>query len=185
MAQPDGVTRKSLKAAAQKVMAQVAFANRWMLGTGGALPCPRTGMPRHAPNALCHHAPTPKPVQCRPPRPFAYSPPPRPCHHKPRCSSSPPTQRCALAPPHTNSFTTLRDRMGGNIIKPSELINISLLGEGAFASVFKAYYTPSDPPGAARQVVAVKRLKPTVFEDPTDFDLFCKEVALMRKLKHK
>lgn len=40
-------------------------------------------------------------------------------------------------------------------------------------------------PGADPKLVAVKRLKPELFDDPAQHDMFIKEVALMRKLKHK
>ncbi len=60
---------------------------------------------------------------------------------------------------------------------------IARLGEGAFAVVEKAWYTP--PGGGTKYVVAVKRLKPQMFENDEEFAMFVAEVALMRKLSHR
>eukprot|EP00798_Chlamydomonas_sp_ICE-L_P031247 gene31247-6391_t len=54
-------------------------------------------------------------------------------------------------------------------------------GEGAFATVEKCMYTPQT--GEAK-VVAVKKLKPGVIQNPTCVQRFYDEVRLLRKLDH-
>ncbi|WIA16106.1 hypothetical protein OEZ85_012827 [Tetradesmus obliquus] len=68
------------------------------------------------------------------------------------------------------------------VIDPSCLTSIKVLGEGAFAKVELAWYQP--PGSASRVQVAVKRLKPELY-NAADLQLFAKEVALMRKLSHR
>eukprot|EP00883_Tetradesmus_obliquus_P000915 jgi/Sobl393_1/10984/SZX65083.1 len=81
------------------------------------------------------------------------------------------------------SFKTLRDMCGQEaVIDPSCLTSIKVLGEGAFAKVELAWYQP--PGSASRVQVAVKRLKPELY-NAADLQLFAKEVALMRKLSHR
>ncbi|KAF8055751.1 splA [Scenedesmus sp. PABB004] len=78
---------------------------------------------------------------------------------------------------------TLRDMGSTEFIDPDTLETVKTLGEGAFATVEQAWYTP--PGGGTRFLVAVKRLKRELFENPSELTLFRKEVSLMRKLRHR
>lgn len=79
-------------------------------------------------------------------------------------------------------FKTLRDMSGENTIDAGQLRSTKVLGMGAFATVEKAVFTPTE--GAAYEV-AVKRLKPEVITSIVDVDSFKTEIALLRKLQHK
>eukprot|EP00775_Hariotina_reticulata_P005978 gene5978-6217_t len=81
------------------------------------------------------------------------------------------------------AFDTLRDMSNDTHIDPSRLETIAVLGEGAYAKVEKAWYTP--PGGGERYMVAVKRLKKELFKNLDDLKLFEKEVDLVRKLRHR
>ncbi|KAG2482383.1 hypothetical protein HYH03_018679 [Edaphochlamys debaryana] len=108
----------------------------------------------------------------------------------------------------SKGFNTLRD-MGNsdNVIQTSELKTVRRLGEGAFAVVEEAIYTPEEPlapsntattanglskygadapagPPAGR-VVAVKRLKPEIVNHQGDLESFMNEVSVQRKLANK
>lgn len=83
----------------------------------------------------------------------------------------------------SRAFLTLRSMSGEIYIEPSQLQRVKKLGAGAFATVDKCWYTPAD--GGQKCLVAVKRLRPELFKEPAQFELFCKEVALMRKLRHR
>ncbi|KAI8476817.1 MAG: kinase-like domain-containing protein [Monoraphidium minutum] len=85
----------------------------------------------------------------------------------------------------SSAFKTLRDRDGGGEIPEAALKSVGLLGEGAFARVESAWYTPEGSPPSARYLVAVKHLKPELFSSPADLKLFRQEVGLMRKLQYR
>ncbi|KXZ49131.1 hypothetical protein GPECTOR_23g6 [Gonium pectorale] len=85
--------------------------------------------------------------------------------------------------------------MGGvGDIKGSDLKPLRKLGEGAFAVVEEAVYTPpswegqdrtpSGKPIAPRRV-AVKRLKPAIIDHEGDLESFINEIALLRKLANR
>jgi serine/threonine protein kinase len=85
----------------------------------------------------------------------------------------------------SSQFKTLRDQFGVNEIMMSELKTLKVIGEGAFATVEKCLYTPSEWGGQQTKIVAVKKLKPEIVSNEPDLKSFMDEVALMRKLKHK
>lgn len=63
----------------------------------------------------------------------------------------------------------------------SSLQVVEKLGEGGFAVVEKAWYTP---PSGDKKLVALKRLRPELYKRPNHFAMFAKEIALARKLRH-
>uniref|UniRef100_A0A7S3VQU5 Protein kinase domain-containing protein n=1 Tax=Dunaliella tertiolecta TaxID=3047 RepID=A0A7S3VQU5_DUNTE len=93
----------------------------------------------------------------------------------------------------SRGFKTLRDQYAENTILPDELQPIKSLGEGAFAKVELCQYCPQKhrSPGSQDskppcRIVAVKSLKPgAIGSSPDELNALLKEVALMRKLKHK
>jgi hypothetical protein len=84
-------------------------------------------------------------------------------------------------------FQTLRDLIGGDsYIDPARLKLGRALGEGAFAKVQLAELLPADgSSGGKPRQVAVKALRQELLQDPEQVQLFGKEVALLRKLRHR
>lgn len=80
----------------------------------------------------------------------------------------------------SEGFVTLRDRVGDAFIDQTQLAVVKRLGEGAFATVDLAELTTR-----AKQLVAVKTIKPELLADETELANFIGEVKLFRKLKHK
>ncbi|GAX74900.1 hypothetical protein CEUSTIGMA_g2346.t1 [Chlamydomonas eustigma] len=78
----------------------------------------------------------------------------------------------------SRQFRTLRDREDVEI-RRRDLQQIGMLGQGAFAFVEKCIYLPQ------KRVVAVKRLRPDVMKNSEDLKDLMKEIALIRKLRHK
>ncbi|KIZ04397.1 Dual specificity protein kinase shkE [Monoraphidium neglectum] len=83
----------------------------------------------------------------------------------------------------SQAFHTLRDRAADARIDPARLKPIKTLGEGAFAWVESSWYSP--PGGGKPFKVAVKHLKPELYGDEIELELFETEVELMRKLQHR
>lgn len=79
------------------------------------------------------------------------------------------------------SFRTLRDMCGKAYISPSQLETVESLGKGAFAVVERCMYTSMDN---VVSPVAVKRLKPAVFQTKRELECFLKEADLLRRLRH-
>lgn len=79
-------------------------------------------------------------------------------------------------------MSTLRDMAGDAYIASENLSTVKKLGEGAFAVVDKCIYTAEG--GGWEGPVAVKRLKPSVFENETDLQSFLNETKLLRKMRH-
>lgn len=78
-------------------------------------------------------------------------------------------------------ISTLRNMVGDAFIPPEELKTVKKLGEGAYAVVDQCIYTSKN--GSAGPV-AVKRLKPSVFENQADLQSFLNEAKLLRKMRH-
>lgn len=74
-------------------------------------------------------------------------------------------------------FRTLRDQFGVNEIDISELKTLQVIGEGAFATVEKCLYTPSEWGGQQTKIVAVKKLKPDIVSNEPDLLSFMSEVG--------
>ncbi|GMH35820.1 hypothetical protein BSKO_03688 [Bryopsis sp. KO-2023] len=79
------------------------------------------------------------------------------------------------------SFRTLRDMCGKAYISPGQLETVGSLGKGAFAVVEQCMYTSLDN---IVSPVAVKRLKPSVFQTKRELECFLKEADLLRRLRH-
>lgn len=83
----------------------------------------------------------------------------------------------------STSLKTLRNMCGDDAayIPPERLIRVKLIGGGAFATVEKCVFVASD---GKRCHVAVKRLKPELFEHQDDVESFAKEAKLLQKIRH-
>lgn len=79
------------------------------------------------------------------------------------------------------AFDTLRDRAGEAYIPESSLTKVKRLGKGAFAVVDLCMLKTQD---GRVGPVAVKRLKPDLFQNDGDVKLFLEEAQLLRKLSH-
>ncbi|GMH45325.1 hypothetical protein BSKO_13282 [Bryopsis sp. KO-2023] len=80
-----------------------------------------------------------------------------------------------------SAFKTLRNMVGDAFIPPDKLQYVRSLGEGAYATVELANY---DCGNGKYLPVAVKRLKPEVFENQADLQCFLDETKLLQKLRH-
>eukprot|EP00878_Enallax_costatus_P022758 GHUV01024165.1.p1 GENE.GHUV01024165.1~~GHUV01024165.1.p1 ORF type:complete len:396 (+),score=103.79 GHUV01024165.1:320-1507(+) len=83
----------------------------------------------------------------------------------------------------SQAFNTLRDMTADVYIDPSCLKAIKVLGEGAYATVQQAWYTPKG--SSSRKMVAVKYLRGELFKNAEDLQLFRQEIELMRKLRQR
>ncbi|GIL89803.1 hypothetical protein Vretifemale_17566 [Volvox reticuliferus] len=141
--------------------------------------------PKNTTAAITLPPPTPQPPQPRTPSPPSSTSP----HSLQLFKGAANAVKLTLTASH--GFTTLRD-MGGVQVQPGSLQIIRKLGEGAFAVVEEAQYTPGTPGevagekciGSGRRV-AVKRLKPGIVTQQGSLESFVAETTLMRKLAHK
>ncbi|CAK0785798.1 hypothetical protein CVIRNUC_009009 [Coccomyxa viridis] len=83
----------------------------------------------------------------------------------------------------SSSSSTLSDMTNKDYIHPESLITMRQIGEGAFATVDLCKYNPPD--GGKQELVAVKRLRPSILKDKTELQLFVGETKLLKKLKHR
>lgn len=83
----------------------------------------------------------------------------------------------------STSLKTLRNMCGEEdaFITSDQLVPVKVIGQGAFATVEKCEYVVAD---GMRCPVAVKRLKPELFEQQEDVESFAKEAELLRKIRH-
>lgn len=79
------------------------------------------------------------------------------------------------------AFKTLRNQAGDAYIPESKLTKVKRLGKGAFAVVDECLYETEE---GRVGPVAVKRLKPEVFANDADVQLFLQEAKLLRRLGH-
>ncbi|GMH45326.1 hypothetical protein BSKO_13283 [Bryopsis sp. KO-2023] len=80
------------------------------------------------------------------------------------------------------AFKTLRDMAGDNaVVDPQQLTYVRDLGEGAYAVVELCTLQSSDGKG---RPVAVKRLKPEIFQSKEELQHFLDETDLLRRLSH-
>ncbi|KAG1667274.1 hypothetical protein FOA52_012563 [Chlamydomonas sp. UWO 241] len=81
----------------------------------------------------------------------------------------------------------LEELLGNLFIHPDRLKNEGTLGEGAYATVFRAQLAPpaGDLQGGPATLVAVKCLKPSVLESNEQLKDFLMEANVMRKMRHR
>ena len=83
----------------------------------------------------------------------------------------------------SQSFCRYMKPDGGAVVGADELVKVKVLGEGAFATV-ELCRMASSTPGDKAQLVAVKRLKPELVQNPTDLQCFVAECSTLRELSH-
>ena len=83
----------------------------------------------------------------------------------------------------SQSFCRYMKPDGGAVVDADELVKVKVLGEGAFATV-ELCRMASSTPGDKAQLVAVKRLKPELVQNPTDLQCFVAECSTLRELSH-
>ena len=92
------------------------------------------------------------------------------------------------------TFSTLRDMVADTYIQPERLKRVRLLGQGAYSVVELAELRHSSASGDSKDAVlaaspvervAVKRLRAEIFSQEGEYEMFSREVRLLRKLRHR